>query len=146
MKAIVYEDVRRVSVAEVADAAIEEPTDALIRITSSAICGSDLHMYGGRTGASPGLVLGHEPLGVVEAVGSAIESVRVGQRVVIPTHLYCGLCYNCVRGYSAARAPWRLRRCLRVRGHGQLPRGAGRAAAGAVRLRERDPGVRRAAR
>jgi glutathione-independent formaldehyde dehydrogenase len=107
VKAIVYQDVRRVGVEEVEDAAVEEPTDAVIQVTSSAICGTDLHMYDGRTGASAGLVLGHEPLGVVLAVGAAVESVRVGQRVVIPTHLYCGLCYNCVRGYSAA--------CLRVR-------------------------------
>jgi glutathione-independent formaldehyde dehydrogenase len=92
---------------EVEDARIEEPTDALLRVTSSAICGTDLHMYDGRTGAKPGLVLGHEPLGVVEQVGSAVELVHRGDRVVVPTHLFCGLCYNCVRGYSAA--------CLRVR-------------------------------
>jgi glutathione-independent formaldehyde dehydrogenase len=96
-----------VAVRDVDDAVIEKPTDALIRITSSAICGTDLHMYDGRTGAEPGLVLGHEPLGVVEAAGSSVELVAAGQRVVIPTHLYCGLCYNCARGYSAA--------CLRVR-------------------------------
>jgi len=107
LKAVIYSDVHRVEVVDVEDAMIEEPTDAVVRITSSAICGTDLHMYDGRTGATPGLVLGHEPLGVVEAVGPAIDTVRVGQRVVIPTHLYCGLCYNCVRGYSAA--------CLRVR-------------------------------
>jgi glutathione-independent formaldehyde dehydrogenase len=107
VKAIVYEDVRRLSVREVDDAVVEEPTDAVIRVTSSAMCGSDLHMYDGRTGASPGLVLGHEPLGVVQELGAAVEWLRVGQRVVIPTHIYCGLCYNCARGYSAA--------CLRVR-------------------------------
>jgi glutathione-independent formaldehyde dehydrogenase len=107
VKAIVYEDVRRLGVKDVGEAVIEEPTDAVIRVTSSAMCGSDLHMYDGRTGAEPGLVFGHEPLGVVQAVGSAVERLRVGQRVVIPTHIYCGLCYNCARGYSAA--------CLRVR-------------------------------
>jgi glutathione-independent formaldehyde dehydrogenase len=107
MKAVVFRGTRSVAVEEVSDAVIEEPADALIRITSSAICGTDLHMYDGRTGAEPGLVLGHEPLGVVAAVGPWVELVRPGQRVVIPTHLYCGLCYNCARGFSAA--------CLRVR-------------------------------
>ncbi|HLI39992.1 MAG TPA: glutathione-independent formaldehyde dehydrogenase [Streptosporangiaceae bacterium] len=107
MRAVVYEGTRQVGVATVADAEIEEPTDVLVRITSSAICGTDLHMYDGRTGATPGLVLGHEPLGVVEAVGEGVQLVRPGSRVVVPTHLYCGVCYNCARGYSAA--------CLRVR-------------------------------
>jgi glutathione-independent formaldehyde dehydrogenase len=92
---------------EVSDAVVEEPTDVVVRVTSSAICGTDLHMYDGRTGATAGLVLGHEPLGVVEQAGSAVELVKAGERVVIPTHLYCGVCVNCARGYSAA--------CLRVR-------------------------------
>ena len=107
MKAVVYEGTRQVGVHDVDDAVLQDPADAVIRVTSSAICGSDLHMYDGRTGAEPGLVLGHEPLGVVEQVGQGVSLVRPGDRVVIPTHLYCGLCYNCARGYSAA--------CLRVR-------------------------------
>lgn len=107
MRAVVYEGVRQVGVHEVDDAVLEDPGDVVIRVTSSAICGSDLHMYDGRTGAEPGLVLGHEPLGVVEQAGPEVSMVRPGDRVVIPTHLYCGVCYNCARGYSAA--------CLRVR-------------------------------
>jgi glutathione-independent formaldehyde dehydrogenase len=107
MKAVVFDRARSVSVREVADAEIEEPSDAVIRVTSSAICGTDLHMYDGRTGATPGLVLGHEALGVVERAGNAVSMVKAGDRVVIPTHLYCGVCVNCARGYSAA--------CLRVR-------------------------------
>lgn len=107
MKAVVYEDTRRVGVHEVDDAVIEDPADVVVRVSSSAICGTDLHMYDGRTGAEPGLVLGHEPLGVVAQVGAAVSTVQVGDRVVIPTHLYCGVCFNCARGYSAA--------CLRVR-------------------------------
>ncbi|HWG62730.1 MAG TPA: glutathione-independent formaldehyde dehydrogenase [Streptosporangiaceae bacterium] len=107
MKAVVYEGTRQVGVQEVADAVLEDPEDVVIRVTSSAICGTDLHMYDGRTGAEPGLVLGHEPLGVIEQAGEAVRLVGPGDRVVIPTHLYCGLCYNCARGYSAA--------CLRVR-------------------------------
>jgi glutathione-independent formaldehyde dehydrogenase len=59
-------------------------------------------MYDGRTGVTPGLVLGHEPLGLVEREGSAVEMVKPGDRVVIPTHLYCGLCVDCARGLSAA--------------------------------------------
>jgi glutathione-independent formaldehyde dehydrogenase len=107
MKAVVYDGTRRVSVHEVEDAAVREPTDALVRITSSALCGTDLHMYDGRTGAEPGLVLGHEPLGVIERTGTAVTSVGPGDRVVMPTHLYCGTCPNCARGLTAA--------CSRIR-------------------------------
>jgi glutathione-independent formaldehyde dehydrogenase len=107
MRAVVFEDTRRVGVEQVPDAVIEAPTDVVVRITSSAICGTDLHMYDGRVGAKPGLVLGHEPLGVVESVGKAVSMVNQGDRVVVPTHLFCGVCVNCARGFSAA--------CLRVR-------------------------------
>jgi glutathione-independent formaldehyde dehydrogenase len=107
MKAVVFAGTHRVTVGNVPDAELEEPADVVVRVTSSAICGTDLHMYDGRTGAEPGLVLGHEPLGVVEQTGSAVEMVERGDRVVIPTHLYCGVCVNCARGLSAA--------CLRVR-------------------------------
>ncbi len=107
MRAVVYAGTRTVRVQAVEDAKIEAPTDVVVRVSSSAICGTDLHMYDGRTGASDGLVLGHEPLGVVEEAGPGVDMVKVGDRVVIPTHLYCGLCVNCARGLSAA--------CLRVR-------------------------------
>lgn len=110
MKAVVYEDVRTVTVHEVPDATIEADSDALIRVTSTAICGSDLHMYDGRTGATTGLVLGHEPLGVVERVGAAVQTISPGLRVVIPTHPFCGTCPMCARGLSAA--------CLRTRREG----------------------------
>ncbi len=102
-----YEDRRQVGVQDVEDAVLEDPTDVVVRLSSSAICGTDLHMFDGRTGAEPGLVIGHEPLGIVVQVGDAVSLVKEGDRVVIPTHLYCGLCFNCVRGYTAA--------CLRVR-------------------------------
>jgi glutathione-independent formaldehyde dehydrogenase len=107
VNAVVYEDTRRVGVHEVEDAEIEDPTDVIVRVSSSAICGTDLHMFDGRTGAEPGLVIGHEPLGVVEKAGEGVSLVKRGDRVVIPTHLFCGLCFNCVRGYTAA--------CMRVR-------------------------------
>jgi glutathione-independent formaldehyde dehydrogenase len=103
----VFEDTRTVKVEEVPDAELEEPSDVVIRVTSSAICGTDLHMYDGRTGATPGLIFGHEPLGVVERCGDDVTMVEPGDRVVIPTHLYCGVCVNCAKGLSAA--------CLRVR-------------------------------
>jgi glutathione-independent formaldehyde dehydrogenase len=110
MRAVVYQDVRTVEVRDVADATIEADSDAVVRVTSSAICGTDLHMYDGRTGADAGLVLGHEALGVVEQVGPAVETITVGMRVVLPTHLYCGTCHMCARGLSAA--------CLRARADG----------------------------
>jgi threonine dehydrogenase-like Zn-dependent dehydrogenase len=69
MKAVVFAGTRTVEVREVPDAVLEEPTDVVLRVTSSAICGTDLHMYDGRTGAEPGLVFGHDPLGVVEQAG-----------------------------------------------------------------------------
>jgi glutathione-independent formaldehyde dehydrogenase len=107
MKAVVYDDTRRVAVQQVPDAVVEDPGDVVIRVTSSAICGTDLHMYDGRTGAEPGLVLGHEPVGTIEQVGAAVTLLQRGERVAVPTHLFCGLCFNCIRGYTAA--------CLRVR-------------------------------
>ena len=98
MKAVVYEDVRQVGVHEVEDAQIEEPTDVIVRITSSAICGTDLHMFDGRTGAQAGLVLGHEPLGVVEQAGPGVRTMSRGDRVVIPFTIQCGECEQCRRG------------------------------------------------
>jgi glutathione-independent formaldehyde dehydrogenase len=86
MKAVVFAGTRAVEVREVPDAVLEEPADVVLRVTSSAICGTGLHMYDGRTGAEPGLVLGHEPLRVVEQAGSAVEMVKTGDPVVIPTH------------------------------------------------------------
>ena len=91
-----------VAVEDVEDARIEAPTDAVVRVTSAAICGSDVHMYAGRTAAQPGLVIGHEPLGVVEEVGASIASVRPGDRVVVPFNISCGFCFNCKRGYTSA--------------------------------------------
>ncbi|MES9604625.1 alcohol dehydrogenase catalytic domain-containing protein [Actinomadura sp. NPDC000929] len=107
MRAVVFQGDREVEVKQVPDARIEEPTDVLVRITSSAICGTDLHMYDGRTGADPGMVLGHEALGTVAETGPGVQTINAGDRVVLPTHLFCGLCANCARGLSAA--------CLRVR-------------------------------
>ncbi|MBV9313967.1 MAG: alcohol dehydrogenase catalytic domain-containing protein [Pseudonocardia sp.] len=117
MKGVVFAGTRSVTVQEVPDAVLEDPTDVVVRISSSAICGTDPHMYDGRTGAEPGLPLGHEPLGVVEHVGAAVEMVKPGDRVVIPTRLYCGVCINCARGLSAAGVISDLARLVNPTGH-----------------------------
>ena len=101
MEAVVLKSPRHVSVESVEDAVLQEPTDALLRLTSTAICGTDLHIYEGRLGDGSPMVIGHEPLGVVEKVGSDVVNVRVGDRVTVPTHICCGFCVNCVHGFSA---------------------------------------------
>jgi glutathione-independent formaldehyde dehydrogenase len=102
MEAVVCQAPREVAVEEVEEPRLEAPTDILLRPTSSAICGTDLHIYEGRMGDAAGMVIGHEPLGTVEAVGDAVATVRAGQRVVVPTHICCGFCANCVRGRTAS--------------------------------------------
>jgi glutathione-independent formaldehyde dehydrogenase len=102
MKAVILEEARRIAVREVPDAEMRETTDVLLRITSSAICGTDLHFYEGRMPGIEGSAIGHEPLGVVEEVGSAVVSVSKGDRVVVPTHICCGFCAMCVDGHSSA--------------------------------------------
>jgi len=100
MKALVYNGPRDVSVNEVPDAKIERATDVLVKITSTNICGSDLHMYEGRTGMEAGRILGHENLGVVIEVGPAVDRVKVGDRVCLPFNIGCGFCANCEKGLS----------------------------------------------
>jgi glutathione-independent formaldehyde dehydrogenase len=95
MKAVVYKEPYKVAVEDVDDAKIEDPTDVVIRITTSAICGSDLHMYEGRTGAEPGIVFGHENMGIVEEVGPGVAKLREGDRIVLPFNVACGFCKNC---------------------------------------------------
>ncbi|WNF01450.1 glutathione-independent formaldehyde dehydrogenase [Streptomyces luomodiensis] len=98
MKAVVYEKPYSVAVRDVDDPRIERPNDVIVRVTSSAICGSDLHMYEGRTTAEPGIVFGHENLGVVEETGSGVTSLSKGDRVVMPFNVACGFCKNCLAG------------------------------------------------
>ena len=100
MKAVVYEGPRKVSVKEVPDARIERPTDVLVRITTTNICGSDLHMYEGRTDFETGRWFGHENLGQVVEVGSGVDKVQVGDFVVLPFNVACGHCKNCERGLT----------------------------------------------
>ncbi|HVW22062.1 MAG TPA: glutathione-independent formaldehyde dehydrogenase [Opitutaceae bacterium] len=100
MKALVYRGPRDVRVENVDDPEIEKPTDVLVRITTTNICGSDLHMYEGRTSVEKGKVLGHENLGEVVEVGEAVARIRVGDRVCLPFNIGCGFCKNCERGLT----------------------------------------------
>jgi glutathione-independent formaldehyde dehydrogenase len=101
MRAVVYRGPHQVEVTEVPDARIQEPTDAVVRITTTNICGSDLHMYEGRTSVEEGKVLGHENMGVVEEVGPAVTRIRVGDRVSVPFNIACGTCRNCLQGWTS---------------------------------------------
>ena len=101
MTAVVLEETRTIAVKDVKDAEMQEQTDVLIRVTSSAICGTDLHFYEGRMRGIEGGVIGHEPLGVVEEVGSAVKNVQKGDRVTVPTHICCGFCAMCVEGHTS---------------------------------------------
>jgi len=76
VKAVVYKEPYKVAVEEVDDPKIQNPTDAIVQITTSAICGSDLHMYEGRTGADPGIVFGHENMGIVQEVGPGVGKLK----------------------------------------------------------------------
>ncbi len=98
MKAVAWHGKRDVRVDTVPDPKIEEPTDAIVRITSSGICGSDLHLYEvlGMF-MTEGDILGHEPMGIVEEVGSGVSHIAKGDRVVIPFNISCGHCWMCER-------------------------------------------------
>src|SRR5919109_5615516 len=102
MKAVTWQGKREVRVETVPDPELREPTDAIIRVTSTGICGSDLHLYE-VLGAfiDPGDILGHEPIGVVEDVGAEVEHIKPGDRVVIPFNVSCGHCYMCGKGLQS---------------------------------------------
>ena len=102
VRAVTWQGRRDIAVLEVPDPRILEPTDAIIRITSTAICGSDLHLYElFGPFMDRGDILGHEAMGVVEDVGSAVKRLRPGQRVVVPFNIACGECFMCVRGLQS---------------------------------------------
>jgi threonine dehydrogenase-like Zn-dependent dehydrogenase len=102
MKAVVWQGVGDIAVRDVADPRIEHPKDAIVRLTRSAICGTDLHFYRGTVeGMVPGTILGHEGVGVVEEIGSEVRNLRKGDRVVIPSTIACGYCAYCRSGYYA---------------------------------------------
>src|ERR1700710_1400082 len=95
MKAAVFHAPGKVSVDNVPDPKIEQPTDAIIRVTSTAICGSDLHIYNGFLPQKRPFVLGHEFMGIVEETGSGVSDLKKGDRVVVPFPIACGCCFFC---------------------------------------------------
>lgn len=102
MKAIVYNGPRDVEVKEMPDPSIQHPSDVIVKITATNICGSDLHMYEGRTSLEPGKIIGHENLGEILECGPAVASLKRGDYVCIPFNAACGYCKNCERGLTAA--------------------------------------------
>ncbi len=111
MKAVTWHGKRDVRVDTVPDPGIQDPNDIVIRVTSSGICGSDLHLY---EVLGPfldeGDILGHEPMGIVEEVGPAIENLRTGDRVVVPFNVACGHCYMCQQGLPTQCETTQVRR------------------------------------
>ena len=102
MRAVVWKGEHHIAVEEVPDPVIQEPTDAIIEVTSTGICGSDLHLYEVLAPfMTPGDILGHEPMGIVEAVGSAVTDIAVGDRVVVPFNISCGHCFMCEQGLQS---------------------------------------------
>jgi threonine dehydrogenase-like Zn-dependent dehydrogenase len=102
MKAVAWHGTHDVRVDTVDDPRIEEPTDAIVRITSSGICGSDLHLYEVLGPfIDPGDILGHEPMGIVEEVGAEVDHIKPGDRVVIPFNISCGHCFMCGQGLQS---------------------------------------------
>jgi threonine dehydrogenase-like Zn-dependent dehydrogenase len=102
VKAVVYHGPGDIRVERVPEPKISEPTDAIVRLTTSAVCGTDLHLVRGTVpGMREGTILGHEGVGVVEDVGANVRNFRPGQRVVIPSTIACGSCSYCRAGYHS---------------------------------------------
>ncbi|ESQ02721.1 Glutathione-dependent aldehyde dehydrogenase [Streptomyces sp. PVA_94-07] len=102
MRAVTWQGRRDVRVETVPDPRIEEPTDVIVRVTSTGICGSDLHLYEPLGPfLDPGDILGHEPMGIVEEVGSAVTALKPGDRVVVPFNVSCGDCFMCDQGLQS---------------------------------------------
>jgi threonine dehydrogenase-like Zn-dependent dehydrogenase len=102
MKAVVFHGIGEIRLAEVPDPKIEQPGDAIVRLTASAICGTDLHLVRGTmSGMEPGTILGHEGVGVIEEIGRDVRNLKVGDRVVIASTIACGYCAYCRAGYYA---------------------------------------------
>ncbi|RRJ31530.1 glutathione-independent formaldehyde dehydrogenase [Halocatena pleomorpha] len=115
MKAVVFQGDNDVAVEEVDEPEIKNPNEVVVDITTTAICGSDLHMYEGRTDAEPGLVFGHENMGIVEEVGEGVTTLSEGDRIVLPFNVACGFCRNCEAGYTGF--------CINVNETGSVPAG-----------------------
>jgi len=102
MKAVVFHAIGDIRLEDVPEPTIQQPTDAIVRLTSSAICGTDLHFVRGTmSGVKPGRILGHEGVGIIEALGPMVRNFAVGDRVIIPSTIGCGTCSYCREGYYA---------------------------------------------
>jgi threonine dehydrogenase-like Zn-dependent dehydrogenase len=102
MKAVVFHGIGDIRLDDVKEPKIKDDTDAIVRITASAICGTDLHMVRGTMpGMKPGTILGHEAVGIVEEIGRNVRNLRVGDRVIVPSTIACGSCSYCRAGYHA---------------------------------------------
>jgi threonine dehydrogenase-like Zn-dependent dehydrogenase len=131
MRAVTWQGKRDVRVDRVPDPEIQEPTDAVIRVTSTGLCGSDLHLYEVLTPfMTPGDILGHEPIGIVEEVGAGVPDLQAGDRVVVPFQIACGNCWMCLTGLPT--------QCETTQVHGE---GMGAALFGYTRLYGSVPGA-----
>lgn len=102
MRAVTWQGPEEMAVVDVPDPVIEEPTDAIIKVTTTGLCGSDLHLYGPLSPfMTPGDVVGHEAMGIVEAVGPEVQGLMPGDRVVVPFNISCGSCWMCSRGLQS---------------------------------------------
>jgi threonine dehydrogenase-like Zn-dependent dehydrogenase len=102
MKAVVFHDIGDIRLEDVPEPKIKEPTDAIVRLSASAICGTDLHMVRGTMpGMKKGTILGHEGVGIVEEIGGEVRNLEIGDRVIIPSTIACGYCSYCRAGYYA---------------------------------------------
>jgi threonine dehydrogenase-like Zn-dependent dehydrogenase len=92
MKAVVFHGIGDIRLEDVPEPKIQEPSDAIVRLTASAICGTNLHMVRGTmTGMKPGTILGHEGVGIIEEIGPNVRNLKIGDRVVIPSTIGCGV-------------------------------------------------------
>src|ERR687890_775494 len=109
MKALVWHNPTDIRCDEVPDPQIEHPRDAIIKVTTCAICGSDLHLYNGyMPGMMNGDIVGHEFMGEVVEVGNEVKKLKVGDRIVVPFTIWCGKCFKCKRdNYSLCQPPTR---------------------------------------
>jgi alcohol dehydrogenase len=98
MKGVVFHEIGKISLQELDVPVLQSPSDAIIRITLTTICGSDLHLIHGQTVVAPESPIGHECVGVVEAVGADVSSFKAGDRVIVPTFIHCGNCFFCRKG------------------------------------------------
>src|SRR5215213_6366372 len=127
MRAVTFREPGRIGVDDVADPKLEDAGDAIVRVTLSAVCGSDLHFFHGKAPLEPGDVMGHEAVGVVERIGQDVERFAPGDRVVVAFDIACGACWFCMRGETAL--------CEDFRNLGAGMFGGGLAGAQAERVR-----------